>query len=271
MTQVKIGIIGCMGRMGKALTSEVLGSKDAILVGGTEMPDHSLIGENIKHPLTGEPTDIILTSDAEALIKSADVILDFTCPTATLMHASLAQKYKTAMVVGTTGLSIEDENQLKNEASECAIVYSSNYSLGVNLLFHLTRKASSILGEDFDIEINETHHRDKIDAPSGTALSLGKEAAGGRHKNLDTLMIGERFGIGSARKKGGIGFSSMRGGNIAGQHSVNFIADNESVVLSHIATDRSIFARGAITAALWVSGKSPALYDMADVLGLKND
>ena len=271
MAQVKIGIIGCLGRMGKALISQILDHQNAHFVGGTEMPDHPMIGEIIKHPNTGTKTDVTLTSDTEELIKKADVILDFTCPTATILHSALANKHATAMVIGTTGLSPEEEKTIERAAAGAAIVYASNYSLGVNLLFHLTRQAASILGEEFDIEISETHHREKVDAPSGTALSLGKEAAAGRDNTLENLMSNERFGIGKEREKGSIGFASMRGGKIAGEHTVHFIADNEQIQLSHKATDRSIFASGAIAAALWISDKKPGLYDMTDVLGLRNE
>ncbi len=271
MAQVKFGIIGCMGRMGRSLTAQVLDHPGAKLVGGTEMADHPKMGKAIKHPTTGEDSGVLLTSDADDLIKRADVILDFTCPTATILHSSLAQKHETALIVGTTGLSPEDEKKLADAASKTAIVYASNYSLGVNLLFHLTRKAASMLNEEFDIEISEAHHRDKVDAPSGTALSLGAEAAKGRGDTLAALRIGERNGIGSARKKGGIGFSSLRGGSVAGDHTVHFMANHEQIELTHKAGDRSIFARGAVAAALWVSDKQSGLYDMTNVLGLGDE
>ncbi len=271
MAQVKIGIIGCLGRMGRALMSQILDHPSAHFVGGTEMPDHPMIGENIKHPNTGEETGAVLTSDTEELVRVSDVILDFTCPTATIMHCTLAHKHGTAMVVGTTGLNPDEEKKIEKAAGGTAIVYASNYSLGVNLLFHLTRKAATILGEEFDIEISETHHRDKVDAPSGTALSLGKEAAIGRQSTLENLRADKRTGNSKSRDKGSIGFASLRGGKIAGEHTVHFISDNEQIELTHKASDRSIFASGAIAAALWASDKKPGLYDMLDVLGLINE
>lgn len=268
MPKIKIGILGCQGRMGKALTTATLEHDAAILSGGTEMVGNPLIGSYIKHPETGEQTDIKITSDAEDVIRNSDVVLDFTCPTASLIHASLAEKHKTSMVIGTTGMSSSDENELKKSSGNTAIVYASNFSTGVNLLFYLTKLASSILDEEFDIEIFEIHHRDKVDAPSGTALSLGHEAATGRGKELKDIMTPARDGIGKAREKGSIGFASLRGGNIAGEHTVSFNANDERIELTHKAGNRVIFARGAVKAALWVYGQKPGLYNMADVLGL---
>lgn len=268
MSQIKIGIIGCLGRMGKALTAATLEGNNTVLIGGTEMSGNPEVGKFIKHPETGEMTDVKITSNSEELIKSSDVVIDFTCPTASILHASLAEKYDTSLVIGTTGLTDTDENTIKKTTDNNAIVYASNFSTGVNLLFYLTRKAANILDDNFDIEIVEMHHRDKVDAPSGTALSLGNEAATGRGKTLTEIMDKPRDGIGEPRKKGNIGFSSLRGGNVAGEHTVSFNADDERIELIHKAGDRAIFARGAIKAALWVHGKKPGLYNMFDVLGL---
>lgn len=271
MSRVKIGIIGCLGRMGKALTAETLNHKDAELIGGTEMKDNPNIGHFIRDPKTGDNTSIKVSSDVEKLIKEADVVLDFTCPTATNVHTSFAASYGTKIVIGTTGLSPSDETDLSKFSKNTAIVYASNYSLGVNLLFHLTRTAAAILNEEFDIEISETHHRDKVDAPSGTALSLGQEVAKGRGKEFDAVRTEARHGIGKAREKGKIGFASLRGGNVAGDHTVSFLADDERIELTHKAGDRTIFARGAVHAAIWVNTKNPGLYDMLDVLDLSKD
>ena len=271
MSHIKIGIIGCLGRMGKALTVATLDHNDTYLIGGTEMAGNPDIGAFIRHPETGENTNVKITTDAEELIKSADVILDFTCPTASILHAGLAEKHNTALVIGTTGLSAEDEDALTATTKNNAIVYASNFSSGVNLLFYLTEKAAGILGEDFDIEIVEMHHRDKIDAPSGTAISIGKHAAIGRGKELNDIMDKARDGITDIRKPGNIGFASLRGGNVAGEHTVSFNADDERIELTHKAGDRTIFARGAVKAAIWVSRKEAGLYNMFDVLGLAKD
>jgi len=269
MSRVKIGIIGCLGRMGQALTTAVLDQEDATLVGATEMVGNTSIGQQLKHPNTGELTDIVITTDTDKLIMDADVVLDFTCPTATVNHANIAAQNGTSLVVGTTGLSDDEEASLKIAAEQASIVYASNYSPGVNLLLHLTKIASTVLNDDFDIEIVEMHHRDKIDAPSGTALSIGQAAAEGRGKILNDIMDAGRDGVTGARKAGDIGFASLRGGNVAGDHTISFNANDERIEFTHKAGDRSIFARGAVKAALWVSRKKVGLYDMSDVLGLQ--
>ena len=268
MPQIKIGITGCLGRMGKALTAAVLDNCDTVLVGGTEMATHPEIGKFIRHPMSSDQTDVKITSDSEELILAADVILDFTCPTATKLHATLAEKNGTAIVIGTTGLNSDDEAVIKATSKSNTVVYASNYSTGVNLLFYLTRQAASVLDDEFDIEILEMHHRDKVDAPSGTALSLGIEAALGRNVKLTEVMDAARDGISERRKTGNIGFASLRGGNVAGEHTVSFSADDERIEIIHKAGDRIIFARGAVKAALWVYQQKAGLYDMFDVLGL---
>ncbi|MBL4894228.1 MAG: 4-hydroxy-tetrahydrodipicolinate reductase, partial [Emcibacter sp.] len=201
----------------------------------------------------------------------SDVIIDFTCPTATVLHAAYATKYGTVHITGTTGMTEEDEKSLHNAAKSVAVVYASNFSLGVNLLFYLTRQAAAMLDEDFDIEILEMHHRHKVDAPSGTALSLGHQAAAGRGVALDDVADRGRDGITGARKRGDIGFAVLRGGNVAGEHTVSFNADSERIELTHKAGDRAIFARGAVKAALWAAQQDAGLYDMFDVLGLPKD
>jgi 4-hydroxy-tetrahydrodipicolinate reductase len=268
MSNIKIGIIGCQGRMGKALVGAVLDQAGVCLVGGTEMATSADVGAFIKHPKTGEPTAITITSDTEKLMKEADVVLDFTCPTATVLHTSLAEKHGTSLIIGTTGLNKNEEKTIAKASQKIPIVYASNYSLGVNLLLYLTRKAATLLDEYFDIEILEMHHRHKIDAPSGTALSLGEQAALGRNVILKDVSDRDRDGITAERKRGHIGFASLRGGNVAGEHTVSFNADDERIELTHKATDRTIFARGAVKAAFWVADKTPALYDMSDVLNL---
>lgn len=268
MSHVKIGVIGCLGRMGQALTATVLDHDKAELVGATEMVGNEQIGQALKHPYTGVKTSVVISTDTDELIKNADVVIDFTCPTATVGHAMIAAKCGTSLVVGTTGLSIEEENVLNEAAKTTSIVYASNYSTGVNLLMHLTKIAAKVLDEDFDIEIVEMHHRDKVDAPSGTALSIGHAAATARGKALEDVKEAGRDGITGVRKRGSIGFASLRGGNVAGEHTVSFNADDERIELTHKAGDRSIFARGAIRAALWVHKKKAGIYDMSDVLDL---
>lgn len=271
MTQVKIGVVGCGGRMGQTLVRTILDQKNATLSGGTERHDSPHIGQTIRHPITGIDTDLIVTDDAEALFKNSDVVIDFTCPTATVLHTAYAVRHDTIHIVGTTGMTPTDEKSLHAAAESVAVVYASNFSLGVNLLFYLTRKAASMLDEDFDIEILEMHHRHKVDAPSGTALSLGQQAALGRGVDLDQVSDRGRDGITGERKRGDIGFAVLRGGNVAGEHTVSFNADDERIELTHKAGDRAIFARGAVKAALWATAQDAGLYDMFDVLGLPKE
>ncbi|MFC7048505.1 4-hydroxy-tetrahydrodipicolinate reductase [Emcibacter nanhaiensis] len=268
MSEIRIGIVGCGGRMGQALVREVLDSEQASLSGGTERHDSPLIGSPIRHPASGEDTGLKISDNAENLFKISDIVIDFTCPTATRLHCSYAEKYDTAHIVGTTGMTEEDERAVNTAAEFVPVIYASNFSLGVNLLFYLTRQAAHMLDEDFDIEILEMHHRHKVDAPSGTALSLGRAAAQGRGVNLDDVADKVRDGITGERRRGDIGFAVLRGGNVAGEHTVSFNAYDERVELTHKATDRAIFARGALKAALWAFGRQAGLYDMFDVLGL---
>lgn len=271
MTSVKIGIVGCGGRMGQALIGAVLDHENTSLSGGTERQGSPHVGQALRHPVTGLETPLTITEDAEDLFRLSDVVIDFTCPTATVLHAGYAAHHATVHIAGTTGMTAEDEKALQIAAKKTPVVYASNFSLGVNLLFHLTRQAARLLDEDFDIEILEMHHRHKVDAPSGTALSLGKAAAEGRGVDLDQVAEKVRDGITGERTRGDIGFATLRGGNVAGEHTVSFNAYDERLELTHKAGDRAIFARGAVKAALWAAQKSPGLYDMFDVLGLEKD
>jgi 4-hydroxy-tetrahydrodipicolinate reductase len=201
---------------------------------------------------------------------AADGIIDFTVPAATVRLAALAAETHLVHIIGTTGTSAEDDAKIAEAAKKTAIMKSGNMSLGVNLLAVMTRKVAAALGEEFDIEIVEMHHNKKIDAPSGTALLFGDAAAVGRGIDLKTHSERGRDGHTGTRKTGTIGFASLRGGNVAGEHSVIFAGADERIELTHKATDRMIFARGALKAALWARGKPPGLYSMLDVLGLKD-
>lgn len=255
---MKIGVVGCLGRVGSLLVQEILSGawKGAELAGGTVLP-----GEE-------RDTGYFITSDSAALFTRADVVIDFTCPTATLHHATLAAKHGKALIVGTTGLSAEDEAQLRKAAEKTVVMYAANMSVGVNILLALVEQAAERLGEEWDIEIFEAHHKHKIDAPSGTALAIGKSAAKGRGVALDDVAAWARHGQTGAREKGAIGFSVARGGDVVGEHMATFYADGERLQLGHVATNRSLFARGALRAALWTDGQKPGLYSMKDVLGL---
>jgi 4-hydroxy-tetrahydrodipicolinate reductase len=256
---MKIGITGCTGRVGAILVEEILSGrhKGATLVGGTVLPE-DLKKAKAKYKF-------FITDNAEELFKRADAVIDFTIPKATREHIKLAAKHKVILIGGTTGLSLADEKAMHLAAKKTAIVWAANMSVGVNMLLALVEKGAATLAEDWDIEIFESHHKHKIDAPSGTALALGKVAAKGRGIKLPAKIEADRNG---KRKTGEIGFSVARGGDVVGEHTVYFYGEGERVELTHIATNRALFARGAIRAALWAHKKKPGLYSMRDVLSL---
>lgn len=267
---MKPGIVvaGVSGRMGRMLVQAVLDSAECRLVGALEREGHPWIGQDLGTAMGAAPVGVAVTGDAVAAIAQAQAVLDFTSPAATVGHAELAAQARAVHVIGTTGLSEDDLRRIKAAARHAPIVRAGNMSLGVNLLVGLTRRVAAALGEDWDIEIVEAHHRHKVDAPSGTALMLGEAAAEGRGAALDALRVPAREGMTGARQAGSIGFAAIRGGDIVGEHDVIFAGAGERVVLRHMATDRAIFARGALRAALWGQDKGPGEYDMADVLGL---
>ncbi len=256
-----IVVTGASGRMGQSLIAAILASDKCHLVGALERPGHDWIGRD-----TGG--GIKVTDDPLEVFARAQAVIDFTAPAATVGFAALAAQARAVHVIGTTGLSPEDLTKISAAARHAVIIRAGNMSVGVNLLVQLTRKIAAALDEDFDIEIIEAHHRSKVDAPSGTALMLGQAAAEGRGVNLDDIADRGRDGLTGARGRGHIGFSAIRGGDIIGEHDVMFAAPGERIILRHVATDRSIFVRGALRAALWGQAKSPGEYDMIDVLGL---
>ena len=265
---IKIGVAGCAGRMGQAIIRQVSQTGGCLIAGGVEPDGHQAVGEDLGSLAGLDPLGIAVTTDADALFQASDVVIEFSVPEATVLHAGLAAQSGTGFIAGTTGLDSGEQLQIEAAAARAPIVQAANFSLGINVLLALTTKLSGLLNEDFDIEVLEMHHRDKVDAPSGTALALGRAAALGRGVDLDAVADRGRDGITGARRRGDIGFAVLRGGNVAGDHSVVFAADDERIELSHRATDRAIFARGAVQAALWVSGKPPGLYGMADILDI---
>ncbi|MBB3994374.1 4-hydroxy-tetrahydrodipicolinate reductase [Sulfitobacter undariae] len=269
MTQTTgITITGVSGRMGQMLVQQVATNPKAHLVGAVERAGHDWIGQDLGQVMGGAANGVIVTADAAAAMIEADAVIDFTAPLATLAFAAVAADAGIVHVIGTTGMSADEIAQLSLPAKRSVIVRAGNMSLGVNLLTQLTRKVAAALDEDFDIEIIESHHNQKVDAPSGTALMLGEAAAEGRGVALADVSDSGRDGITGARKRGDIGFSAIRGGDIVGEHDVMFAGAGERIVLRHIASDRAVFARGALKAALWGQGRSPGEYDMLDVLGL---
>jgi len=266
---MKIGIAGCAGRMGRMLVETIIATDGASLSGGTEYPGHDAVGEDVAS-LVGEHSCGVVVGDAPgALFANSDVVIDFTSPDATVRHANLAEAHGTALVVGTTGLRPADLEVLKQTARSVPLVQAANMSVGVNLLLGLTQQVASILADAYDIEIVEMHHRHKLDAPSGTALALGQAAADGRGVNLETVSQRVRNGLTGARRQGDIGFATLRGGDVAGEHTVIFAGDGERIELSHKASSRTVFAHGAVRAALWTAGRPPGYYSMRQVLGLE--
>jgi 4-hydroxy-tetrahydrodipicolinate reductase len=270
MADMRLIVAGAGGRMGRTLVKAIAEMKGFALAGALEDARSPLIGWDAG-TLAGTPENgVKLTGDAEALIGGADGIIDFTAPVATVAFAALAAKAGKVHVIGTTGLSASDEAKIEDAAAKAVIVKSGNMSLGVNLLTALTRRVAQTLDAAFDIEILEMHHNQKVDAPSGTALMLGRAAAEGRGIELDKHSVRSREGHTGARKPGDIGFAALRGGSVVGEHSVIFAGPAERLELVHKAEDRMIFARGALHAARWARSQKPGLYSMIDVLGLKN-
>ena len=263
-----IVITGASGRMGQMLIKAVLESDKMQLSGAIERLGHDWIGRDVGACMGGADIGVSVTEDALAAFQNADAVIDFTAPVATVAFATLAAQAGCVHVVGTTGMGKDELAALDVAAKTGTIVQAGNMSLGVNLLVRLTEKVAAALDEDFDIEVIEAHHNRKVDAPSGTALMLGEAAAQGRGVAPEDVADSGRDGITGARKKGDIGFSAIRGGDIVGEHDVMFAAAGERIVLRHLATDRGIFARGALKAALWAQGKGPGRFDMMDVLGL---
>jgi 4-hydroxy-tetrahydrodipicolinate reductase len=268
MSDMGLIVVGAAGRMGRTLVRVIAETPGMRLAGAVERTGAPELGQDAG-VLAGLPANgIRLTDDPLPVFAKADGVLDFTAPAATVAFAELAAQARIVHVVGTTGLSADDMAKLKAAARHAVVVQSGNMSLGVNLLAVLVRQAAKALDADFDIEIAEMHHRHKVDAPSGTALLLGRAAAEGRGIDLDSHSVRSRDGHTGARKRGDIGFATLRGGSVVGEHSVLLAGEGEVIELAHRATDRAIFARGAVKAALWGRGRKPGLYSMADVLGL---
>ncbi|MEO1024162.1 MAG: 4-hydroxy-tetrahydrodipicolinate reductase [Pseudomonadota bacterium] len=262
-------VTGASGRMGQMLIREVVASEQAKLVGAVDRSGHDWVGQDIGIAMGGSSLGVVVNDNAAEAISQADIVIDFTTPEATLVHASLAAEAQKVHVIGTTGFTDTQLAQFEPVSQHATIIRAGNMSLGVNLLVQLTKKVAQALDEDFDIEVVEAHHRHKVDAPSGTALMLGEAAAEGRGVALPDVADRGRDGITGARTKGDIGFTAIRGGDVVGEHDVIFAAEGERIVLRHLATDRRIFSRGALKAGLWGLGKGPGHFDMLDVLGLK--
>ena len=270
MGQMRLVIVGAGGRMGRALTRAVSEAAGTRVVAAIEREGSEFLGKDAGELAGAGAIDVPITDDPLTAFAAADGVLDFTAPAASLWFAELAAQARIVHVIGTTGWAENEDEPLKAAARHARIVKSGNMSLGVNLLANLVRRAAAALDSDFDIEVLEMHHKHKVDAPSGTALLLGEAAAEGRGIDLSSHSVRSRDGITGARREGDIGFATLRGGSVVGEHSVIFSGEGERIELTHRADDRQLFARGAVKAALWGFDQKPGFYSMADVLGLNS-
>jgi 4-hydroxy-tetrahydrodipicolinate reductase len=270
MSDMRLIVAGAGGRMGRTLIHAIAVIDGAALAGAVEAAGSAVIGRDAGELAGLGKNGVTVTAEVEPLLARAEGLLDFTVPAATMALAELTARSGIVHVIGTTGLTGENEKLIAEAAKRAVIVKSGNMSMGVNLLAALVKRVAKTLDEDFDVEILEMHHNKKVDAPSGTALMLGHAAAEGRGINLDQRSERGRDGHTGARCAGDIGFASLRGGSVVGDHTVIFAGPAERVELTHRAEDRMIFARGAVRAALWARGRPPGLYSMTDVLGLRD-
>jgi len=265
----RIAVTGVAGRMGKALVEVVTLAEDAELTVAVVRPDSSLVGVDVGELAGIGANGIKVVGDLSAAIEDFDVLIDFTTPAATLANAAICARAGKQLVVGTTGFADEEKAQMQEAADQTALCVASNFSTGVNLCFKLLDIAARVLGDDVDIEVYEAHHRHKVDAPSGTALSMGEVVANALDRDLSKCAVYGREGQTGARDRETIGFATVRAGDIVGDHTVIFAADGERVEITHKATSRMSFARGAVRAAQWLSQKPTGMFDMQDVLNLK--
>ncbi|MGD2133688.1 MAG: 4-hydroxy-tetrahydrodipicolinate reductase [Maricaulaceae bacterium] len=266
---LRLAVAGPAGRLGGAIV-KAASARGFELVGGLVRPGSGAVGMDLATFSSGErDVHVAATDDLETAVGNADVLIDVSTATAAAEHAEkLAARGGPAMIIGATGFEPEEDEAIENAAKSIPIVKARNFSIGVSLLAALVEQTAKALDQDWDIEIVEMHHRAKRDAPSGTALMLGEAAAAGRGVELDERAVKAREGMTGARSTGAIGFATLRGGGVVGDHEVRFAASEEMLTLSHRALDRTIFARGALTAARWIKGRAPGLYDMRDVVGL---
>ncbi len=265
---MKITVVGAAGRMGQMLIRRIAATEGVTLAGASESPGSKALGRDAGEVAGLETSGVKITGDSAAAIAAADAVIDFTIPAATVAHARIAAENGVAMVIGTTGLDPAQTAAIHEAAKIVPIVWAANMALGVNILLALVEKTAAMLDPSYDIEVLEMHHRHKIDAPSGTALALGRAAAAGREVELEKVWRKSRDGHTGARPVGEIGFATLRGGEEVGVHTVMFAAAGERLELSHRSFSRETYAAGAVRAAQWLAGRKPGLYGMKDVLGL---
>ena len=265
---MRIAVLGATGRMGTAIVRLIAASSDCTLTGAAAEAGHSLLGQDAGSQAGGRHLDVAICDSSAVALADCDVAIDFTAAAATQANVAACVARRCALVLGTTGLTEADLAGLRRAARDIPVVYGRNMSVGILVFTELARVAAHLLGAEADIEISETHHRSKIDAPSGTAVQLGEVIAHELGGRLDDLAVFDRFSTRAPRRQGSIGFASLRAGSIVGDHDVLFALDEETIHIQHRALDRTTFARGALRAARWVVGRPPGLYAMADVLGL---
>ncbi|MGE4220395.1 MAG: 4-hydroxy-tetrahydrodipicolinate reductase [Alphaproteobacteria bacterium] len=264
---LRIGVVGAGGRMGQMILRQIAETPGCAVGGATEGPGHPMLGRDAGLVAGLAELGIAIGDDPAPMIARVDAVIDFTVPAATAEHARLCAQAGAALVCGTTGLSGAQEEAVSKAARHVPVVRASNFSVGVTLLMALVEQAAGILGPDYDIEVLEMHHKHKVDAPSGTAISLGEAAARGRAVDLAQVRQAVRDGHTGARRAGDIGFATLRGGDVVGDHTVIFAGTGERVELGHKASSRAVFAAGAVRAAAWTRGRPAGLYGMRDVLG----
>lgn len=266
---VRLVVAGAAGKMGSRIAALTKDYSDLKLVGAFERKDHEAVGKDAGEIIGVGKMDIILHDNLNEIIDNADVVVSFTSPEASLEHLSIASQNKKAVVIGTTGFSKEGLQSIKDLSQNVPVVLAPNMSVGVNLLFKILKDVARTLGEDFDIEIIESHHRLKKDAPSGTAIKMAQVIAEAINRNLDEVAVYARKGMIGERTKKEIGIQTIRAGDIVGEHTILFGGLGERIEITHKASSRDTFARGALKAAMWIHNKPAGLYDMMDVLGLK--
>lgn len=268
---MRLALLGATGRMGTTLTRLIAATADCVLTGAATEPGHALVGEDAGLAAGVRRLDVVICDSAAQAIDGCDAAIDFTAPQATSANLTACVSAGCPLVLGTTGLTDDQFGQIERAARKIAVLYGRNMSVGIMVLSEMARLATRLLGTEADVEISETHHRGKADAPSGTALQIGEVIAAERRMTLRDIAVFDRFTSRSPRSEGSIGFSSIRAGSVIGDHDVLFALDGELVHLQHRALDRTIFARGALRAARWIRGRRAGLYGMGDVLGLARE
>lgn len=265
---IKVTIVGVGGKMGRSIFSTLNNDEEISIVGGTERAGHGLIGKDLGEANGIADSGVLISDNLQVAVENADLIVDFTTPESTLSNAECASLNNKSIIIGTTGFTLDQKSALNSYLETVPSIISPNMSIGVNLLFELSKNVSKILGSDFDVEIVEAHHRNKLDSPSGTALGLAESVAEGLGVNLNETAVYERHGNIGKRKKDEIGIQTIRGGDVVGDHTVMFLGEGERIELTHKALSRDNFSKGVLRAVKWIHGKNPGIYSMKDVLGL---